>query len=137
MVKSESRNKKRKIPTRKHHFYAAIDLNYIDQRTTLGSVVKILQDELRAYVGEPNVVTDALSHRIIYKIVRCSLYETGQLQKDAAVNEEADHYLSMTNSLRSDLQLLARFAGKSKPPNLDDYLKEVYGNKTDNNKSAD
>lgn len=136
MVKPESRNKKRKIPTRKHHFYAAIDLNYLDQRTTLGSVVKLLQDELRAYVGESNVVTDGLSHRIIYKIIRCSLYETAQLKDNAPVDMEADHYIALSNSLRYDLQLLAKFADKPKPPDLDHYLRKVYESETDDNKNS-
>lgn len=126
---------KRKKASIKHRFYCIIDVDNIDQRTNVGKTIQFLKQQLQAYVGEGNIATELLSHRIIYKTIRLSLYETEKLVNESP--DEIDHYLPMSNSLRSDLQLLARFAGRAKPPDLNDYLKEVYGTKTEHNKDSD
>jgi len=84
-----------------------------------------LQERLRDFVGVSNAVTDLLIHRILYKSLRLSMYETSKILDDPF--QEADHYLPMSNSLRLDLTALASMAGKKRPPSLDDYLQENYG----------
>ena len=135
MAKKENRKKKNKLPKRKHRFYCGIDLDYIDMRTTLGQTVKALRQELRAFVGEANVLTDVLCHRIIYKAIKLSMYETAKLLRESP--DEAKHYLPMANSLRLDLLALSNLAGKPQPPDLNNYLKEVYGSQAKHNKSID
>jgi len=116
-----------KIAPFKHGLYTEIDLNCLDKRTRLAKAIKSLKKELRDFVGNPTPATELLIHRIIYKTVKLSLYESTSLQDPK--NEEAAHYLPMSNSLRLDLVALAGMVGKSKPPDLGKYLAENYGDK--------
>ena len=129
-----SRAVKKKKGGEKHRFYCVIDINNLDQRTNVAKTVQFLKDQLQAYIGEGNIVTDLLTHRIIYKTIRLSMYETDKLLQESL--DEIDHYLPMSNSLRLDLQTLANMAGKPKPPDLNDYLKATYED-TNDNKNAD
>ena len=106
-------------------FYQHFDLEEIDGRTQLGKGIQALKTGLRAYLdGETTVVSELLIQRITYKAIKLAMYESTCLRDPT--NEEAPHYLPLSNSLRLDLQALQALAGQSKPPSLDDYLQSTY-----------
>lgn len=115
----------RKHPSETHGLYCLVDVGLIDRRTRIGRTVKALKHEFRRYVGESDILTEALAQRIIYKIIKLSMYEATQLREDGV--GEADPYLPMANSLRLDLEALERLAGKShgRTLDLDQWLKKV------------
>jgi len=102
--------------------YIEFNADGIDGRTKMGKSIRVLRDQFRDFVGKPTTVSEVLIHRIIYKVIKLSLYERAQLQN--LENIEAQHYLPMSNSLRLDLQALAQIAGKQtgKVPRLEDIL---------------
>jgi hypothetical protein len=105
-------------------FYQDLDIENLDNRTIIGKTVQNLKLALREYVGNsPSIVTDLIISRIVYKCIKLSLYETQCLQDPQ--NIEAQHYLPMANSLRLDLESLAKQAGEAKPLSLDDYLQNL------------
>lgn len=108
-----------------HGLYRKIDLATLDGRTILGRAAKEIKAELQAFVGTGSVITDLLIQQIVYKTLRLKLYQGNNL--DNPVDFEAAHFLPLANSLRLDLQELAKQAGQSKPPSLDDYLNGLQG----------
>jgi len=104
----------------KHSLYKRIDLSAIDKRTALGKTIEIIKRELRDYVNGGSIVSELLTQRIVYKVVKLSLYEVNQLTNRE--RPEADHYLPMSNSLRLDLAMLKQLSGKAKGPSLEKYL---------------
>lgn len=103
-----------------HGLYRRIDLETLDGRTRLGRAAKEIQAELKAYVGQGSVITDVLINQIVYKVLRLRLYQSNNF--DNPDDFEAAHYLPLSNSLRLDLQELARQTGETRPPSLDEYL---------------
>jgi hypothetical protein len=101
-------------------------LNKIDNRTKLGRAQKLLQDYLRAYVGECTIITEMLLSRIIYKAIKCYYYENTDIEKKALDESAGKLYLAYTNSLRCDLAELNRLAAAPKEKDLMSYLKEHY-----------
>jgi hypothetical protein len=104
-----------------HGLYKKIDLSTLDGRTKLGRAAKEIQTDLQNFVGKGNVVTDLLITQIIYKALRLQLYQGNNF--DNPKDSEVAHFIPLSNSLRLDLQELARLAGEARPPSLDDYLK--------------
>jgi hypothetical protein len=120
---------KRRKGHAKHGLYLTIDLSGIDSRTKTGRMIKGLKKELRLFVGDTSTASELLIHRIVYKTIKLSLYETTSLMNPQ--NSEAGHYLPMANSLRLDLQALAGMAGQKKAPDLQGYLDAIYNEKGD------
>lgn len=87
-----------------------LDPAVIDKRTRLGKAITFISDQLRAYVGEGNPVTEILIERITYKTIKLCTYEITHYEH--LESEEKALYLPMSNSLRLDLQTLAGLAGK-------------------------
>ena len=101
-------------------FYGQLDLEKLDNRTSVAKAVKSLRESLREYVGDGNIISELLISQIIYKAIKLHFYTTACLQD--LQNVEAPHFLPLANSLRLDLAELQKMAGQSKPPSLDDYL---------------
>lgn len=111
-------------PNFKHGLY--MDPADIDGRTRLGRTIRGIKDALREYKGESSIVSEMLIDRIVYKAIRLCLYEVNVLKDPNMV--ESDAYLPMANSLRLDLQALEKMVGTGKKaPDLNEYLKNVYG----------
>lgn len=135
-IMAEKETEKKKDPARipgmkvrgipyTHGLYTEIDINTIDRRTKLGITIKNLQKQLREYVGQTTTASELLIHRVVYKTIKLSLYESFSLEN--IEHKEADHYLPMANSLRLDLVALASMAGKPKAPDLNEYINAKYG----------
>ena len=92
----------------------------------MGKAYKMLQDYLRAYVGESTIVTEMLINRIVYKSIKCYLFESQDIEKQMLDDSAGTLYLSYTNSLRRDLAELDRLATAPKENELMTYLKENY-----------
>jgi hypothetical protein len=124
---------KRKVPYR-NGLQVALRLDKIDSRTKIGKTVKALYGFLFEYLGGPDHASAPaiiLVDRIVFKSVKLLLYEKNHLEE--ILEDTPRQYLSLSNSLRSDLSLLAQFAGqKPTTPELMDYLRKEYG-KSDNN----
>ena len=115
-----------KIQKFSHGLNLNFSLNKIDNRTKLGRAQKLLQDYLRAYVGETTIISELLLSRIIYKAIKCYYYENTDIEKKALDESAGKLYLAFTNSLRCDLAELNRLAVAPKEQDLMDYLKEHY-----------
>jgi hypothetical protein len=104
-------------------FYGQLDLDNLDNRTNVAKAVRSLQEALREYTGAVSVLSEILINQIIYKAVKLHFYTASCLQD--LQNVEAPHYLPMANSLRLDLEALAKQAGSSKPLSLEEYLNTI------------
>lgn len=130
----EAKNSKPKVPAGlsnkiqkyNHGLNLNFSLNQIDNRTKLGRAQKLLQDYLRAYVGESTIITELLLSRIIYKAIKCYYYENYDIEKKALDESAGKLYLAFTNSLRCDLAELNRLAAAPKEKTLMEYLRENY-----------
>lgn len=103
-----------------HGLYRKIDLATLDGRTILGRAAKEIKADLQAFVGAGSIITELLITQIVYKTLRLKLYQGNNFNNP--IDFEAAHFLPLANSLRLDLQELAKQAGQAKPPSLDDYL---------------
>lgn len=72
-------------------FYRTIDIESLDNRSTIGKSVHNLKTALREFIGTPSVVGELLISRITYKTIKLSLYKDQCLQDSQ--NIEAHHYL--------------------------------------------
>ena len=113
-------------PKRRHGLY--IDVANIKRNTRAGVAIDTIKKALREWVGEGTAGTELLIQRIAYKVVRLSMYEASRY--DDPDLDEAAIYLPMSNSLRLDLAALSSMAGRGRPPDLQEYLEQVYGKET-------
>jgi len=115
-------------PPKRYNQGLFLDLNFgaIDSRTRLGRAQKALWKYLREYVEEPNIITELLTSRIVYKSLKLYLFEAADI-KNTEISDIPNMYMSMANSLRRDLAALANFAGQASAPDLMEYLKSNYG----------
>ena len=116
--------KDKRLKRYKYGIRASLRLEELDNRTKVGRTAKMLTDYLWDFVGEFSPVALLLIDRIVFKSIQLVLFETNHLEHP--LKDMPQVYLSVSNSLRQDLKLLAEFAGESKPPDLQDYVKEVY-----------
>jgi hypothetical protein len=131
MAEKEQINKPVGVANKVNHYRHGLNLDFslnkIDHRTKLGRAQKLLQDYLRAHIGESSIVSELLLSRIIYKAIKCYYYENHDIQKKALDESAGKLYLAYTNSLRCDLAELNRLAQAPKEQDLMSYLKEHYG----------
>lgn len=106
-----------------HGLYSKLDLSTIDGRTRLGKIANNIRSDLQEYVGDGTAISGILIEQILYKFIRISMYQANQLTIEDY--SEKQHYIPLSNSLRLDLQELARQAGEAKPPSLEDYLSNM------------
>jgi hypothetical protein len=121
-------DKKRRVPYR-NGLQMSLRLDKLDSRTKIGRTVKGLYNFLFEYMGGPdNTPAPAmiLLDRIVFKSVKLLLYEKNHLEE--TLEDTPRQYLSISNSLRSDLSLLAQFTeNRPTEPGLMDYLRKEYG----------
>ena len=121
------KHKGKKLVPYRYGVRTSLRLDKIDTRTKVGKTVKLLTDYLWDYVGDFTPVAMLLIDRIVYKSVQLVLYESKHLEHP--MEDIPQTYLSISNSLRQDLKLLAEFVGESEPLKLDDYIEEIHGHK--------
>jgi hypothetical protein len=96
----------------------------MDGRSRIVKTLRYLQEQLREYVGNANIVSELLIQRISYKAVRLSMYEVSMIQDPNPV--DARHYLPFANSLRMDLQALEKIAETAQNvPTIDEILAQA------------
>ena len=101
-------------------------LQRVDRRTTEGKIIKHIEAELATAMGAPTPQEILLIQRVAVKALKCHLAERHFLGNNGNTARLEKDYLSWTNSLRADLQLLG-LARKAKPvQDLNTYLKQTY-----------
>lgn len=94
----------------------------VDGRSSLGKWMKTLKDNLTKDLGGSlTTMEEILLDRIVSKIVRCHLYETGILSGENFGSR--DFYLALCNSLRHDLMVIGLKRRVKDPLDLEAYLK--------------
>ena len=73
-------HRKNRQPWTKSGLYMDFDIDAIDKRTSLGKTIKLLKKSLRDYVQDANVAVEMLIPQIIYRWIKCRLYEVAQLK---------------------------------------------------------
>ena len=88
-------------------------LKRIDKRTREGKTIQAARSALTdALGGDPTPQQAILIERLVFKMIKCALYERATL--NGQTNGGSDHiYLAWSNSLRLDLQAL----GITRKPN--------------------
>jgi hypothetical protein len=114
---------KKRVPYR-YGVRTSLRLEKLDTRTKVGKTAKLVTDWLWDYVGDFSPIAALLIDRAVFKSIQLVLFESKHLEHP--LSDMPKIYLSISNSLRQDLKFLAEFVGESKPPDLQDYVKEVY-----------
>ena len=115
--------RKRRLVTVKHGLWSDFRKSQLDGRTRLARWVAVLRGELLRDLGNDlSAMERVLLDRIIFKIIRCSLYERGILQDQNFGSR--DFYLSCCNSLRLDLSALGLKKRLKTVTDLASYLKK-------------
>jgi len=110
--------------SQKHGAFAQIDLRKIDLRTREAKKLAAAKDLLIAALGgDPTPQESILIDRVVFKMLRCTLYEMATLQ--GKTGGGSDHiYLAWANSLRLDLQALGLSRKTKRVVDLTNYLDE-------------
>ncbi len=99
-------------------------LSNLDGRTREGKIIKQIEAELATAMGAPTPQEILLIQRVAVKALKCHLAERHFLGNNGNTVRLEKDYLSWTNSLRADLQLLG-LQRRAKPvQDLQAYLKE-------------
>jgi hypothetical protein len=129
MVRQEDRGKAKVLNPTKHGLYFDPSKFKIDYRSRLGKAIKqVMGGLLEKYPRPVPPLVQFLAMRCAYKLIRAASYEAWIMTGEEAPGLQADRdYLSLTNSLRADLQalhLLAKDGGQTdKFPQLQEYIK--------------
>jgi len=84
--------------------YSDLSGRNLDQRSKLAKALRATTDALTVAIGgNPSPQQRILIDRAVYKLARCTLFESATLAGDTSADE---HYLAWSNSLRLDLQAL-------------------------------
>ncbi len=109
--------------------FTQFNIKRIDGRTKEGKTIAAAKNALTTAIGgDPTPQESILIDRVVFKMLRCTLYEMATLQ--GSTNGGSDHiYLAWANSLRLDLQALG-LSRKTKsvvdlPTYLDRQAKQV------------
>ncbi len=107
-----------------HGAFSQIDIKKIDARTREGKAIIAAKGELISAIGgDPTPQESILIDRIVFKMLRCTLYEMATLQGQTGGG--SDHiYLAWANSLRLDLQVLGLSRKTKQVVDLEQYLAE-------------
>jgi hypothetical protein len=90
----------------------------------VGKTAKLVTDWLWDYVGNFSPIAALLIDRAVFKSIQLVLFESKHVEH--RLKDMPKMYLSISISLRQDLKFLAEFVGESKPPDLQDYVRETY-----------
>ena len=96
----------------------------VDGRTKLAKNITFLKDSLRDHLGgKINIMQQIIIDRVVYKIVKVSLYENGIV---AHPDQEGsrDYYIALANSIRLDLMALGIEGKAAEPLTVEQYLKD-------------
>ena len=114
---------------------AHVRKRYSDLRFKEGKRLKEVMDALTADLGgQPSIMQELALGNIRTKLI--IIFQIGKYIDEQAslIGPDQDllpilrnSYLGYSNSLRADLESLAKLAGQKKPPSLDDYLDAKYG----------
>ena len=101
-------------------------LQRVDGRTAEGKIIQHIEAELATALGVPTPQEILLIQRIAVKSLKIHLAERHFLANSGNTARLEKDYLSWTNSLRADLQLLG-LQRRAKPvKDLQDYLQQTY-----------
>jgi len=108
--------------SQKHGAFTQIDIKKIDARTREGKTIIAARGALISAIGgDPTPQESILIDRVIFKMLRCTLYEMATLQ--GKTNGGSDHiYLAWSNSLRLDLQAIGLDRKTKQVVDLEQYL---------------
>ena len=108
--------------SQKHGAFAQINIKKIDARTREGKTIIAAKGALISAIGgDPTPQESILIDRVIFKMLRCTLYEMATLQGNT--NGGSDHiYLAWSNSLRLDLQAIGLDRKTKQVVDLEQYL---------------
>ena len=101
-------------------------LQRVDGRTAEGKIIQHIEAELATALGVPTPQEILLIQRIAVKSLKIHLAERHFLGKNGNTARLEKDYLSWTNSLRADLQLLGLKRRQKPVQNIDAYLKDNY-----------
>jgi len=104
--------------------FTQINTKKIDGRTREGKTIIAARSALVSTIGgDPTPQESILIDRIVFKMLRCTLYEMATLQ--GTTSGGSDHiYLAWANSLRLDLQSLGLTRKTKDVIDLSHYLKK-------------
>ncbi len=107
-----------------HGAFSQIDVKKIDGRTREGKTIHAARNLLISAIGgDPTPQESILIDRVVFKMLRCTLYEMATLQGQTGGG--SDHiYLAWANSLRLDLQALGLVRKTKQVVDLTNYLDE-------------
>jgi hypothetical protein len=108
-----------------HGLYLSIERYRINGQSPLGAAL----NRVKAALGEmfpngPNGAARLLIKRMAYKIMRLEAFENWDMVTGEASPTAQQHYISLSNSLRNDLQTLANMAKQQSPESGDPDLRE-------------
>ena len=108
--------------TAKHCLQVDFRKVQFDGRSSLARWMnKLKKDLTKDLGGDLSTMEKILLDRIVSKIVRCHLYETGILSGQEFGSQ--DHYMALSNSLRLDMNLIGLKKRAKNPLDLGEYLK--------------
>ena len=92
----------------KHGLYLDLEKYKIDGRSALGQTLARSRAALAALFpgGKPNALASTLINVVVYKSLKIELFQNCDLATGKATPTAMAHYLSMSNSLRSDITTL-------------------------------
>ncbi len=106
----------------KHGAFRRIHLKRLDRRTRESKTLVAARGALTSAMGgQPRPQQAMLIERVVFKMLRCALYEMATLAGDTTAG--TDHiYLGWANSLRLDLQALGMNRKNKQVISLHSYL---------------
>ncbi len=106
----------------KHGAFSRVHLKRLDRRTREGKTLIAARGALTSAMGgQPSPQQAMLIERVVFKMLRCALYEMATLAGDTTAG--TDHiYLAWANSLRLDLQALGMNRKNKQVISLHSYL---------------
>jgi hypothetical protein len=120
-----------KHPVTRHGLHADLSKRKIDGRSAVGRALNRISNGLAKIFPEgPDMAASLLIDRICFKSLNLALYEATIVNSLAEATQAGEQsYLSMSGSLRSDLQLLTSLAKSQIPnqsdPDLMEYLEAI------------
>jgi hypothetical protein len=114
--------------TIKHGLYLDLEKFRIDGRSALGQAISKSRAALsELFPNGPDAAANALISRVVYKSLRCELFETWDMASGEASATSIQHYITLSNSLRNDLNALMSMADREKPPQAPDLHEYLAG----------
>ena len=101
-------------------------LQRVDGRTAEGKIIQHIEAELATALGAPSPMEILLIQRVAVKALKIHLAERHFLGKNGNTARLEKDYLSWTNSLRADLQLLGLQRRQKPIKDIGTYLKDNY-----------